>query len=144
MAGNSWQRAESREFWDVYWLLWRKEFLRPLPPSPSLVNDWFWSVTPATVACSLQAAFKIGTVPLEGTTSGHPTDHEVVLPQEFTYKPFNNTIPGYQQVRNTFCSTGINMCILAYEIVPSLKLIALSLVYPRLSTLSFCSILYRK
>ena len=143
MEGNSWRRAESREFWDVYWLLWRKEFLSPLPPSPPLVNDWFWSVTPAIVAYSLQAAFKIGTLPLEGTTSGYPTDHEVVLAQEFIYKPFNNTIPGHQQIRNTFCSTGINVCILVCEIVTSLKLIALPLVYPRLSTLSFCSILYR-
>lgn len=67
---------------------------------------------------------------LEGTISGFPADDEIVLAQEFVYKPFNNRVPCYQQIRNIFYSTEINIYILTYEIVTSLKLAVLSLVSP--------------
>ena len=41
-----------------------------------------------------------------------------------------NRVPCYQQIRNIFYSTEINIYILAYEIVTSLKLAVLSLVSP--------------
>ena len=52
----------------VCWLLWRKEFLIPLPLPPSLAK-WFvlkfsWSLG------SIQTTFKTGTLLLEGTTQG--------------------------------------------------------------------------
>lgn len=104
------------------------------------------------VTCKLRGLWtalvplKIRDKPLnwEGTTSGYPADPEVILVQEFVYKPFINTVSCYQQIRNIFYSIEINICILAYEIVTtSLKLTVLSLV-SCLSTLLFCSILYSK